>query len=156
MNIKFTASIDFNAEAAQRRLHLEPGGEVQKAIDEAVLRYSAPFIPYDAGRLYKSGWDSTRPGSGIVIWSEKYAHFQYVGRVRTTEDGRVFARKHESKPVLTDRPLKYTRDKAGADEGIPGGGIGRKATSEWIKPMKAAYMKNILDTAQKAMKGNGK
>lgn len=144
MNVEFTTSIDFNAEAAKRRLHLEPGGAVQAAIDMAVMKYARPFIPFDSGFLSKSAERATVPGSGVVTWDAKYAHFQYVGLVRTTEDGRVFARKHESKPILTDRPLQYTHDKNAA------------ASAEWIEPMKAAYMTQILDEAQAAMKGGGK
>lgn len=143
MKAEFTATIDFNAEAAKRRLHLEPGGAVQVAIDKAVMDYSQPFIPMDSGRLAKSCYTATVAGSGVVIWPEKYAHFQYVGYARTTEDGRVFARKHESKPVLhkEDWPLKY-HDKP-------------TASKEWIEPMKAAYMPYILERAQAAMKGGG-
>ena len=144
MNVKFTTSVDFNAEAVKRRLHLEPGGAVQMAIDNAVMNYSQKFIPYDSSFLAKSCYRATVAGSGVVVWDAKYAHFQYVGFVRTTDDGRVFANKHESKPILTDRPLQYTHDKNAA------------ASAEWIKPMKAAYMTNILEEAQAAMKGGGK
>ena len=143
MKVEFTASIDFNAEAAKRRLNLEPGGRVQQEIDKAVMELSEPFVPFDSGRLSKSVYDFTRPGSGVVIWNTPYAHFQYIGLVRTTDDGRVWARKDESKPKLTNRPLQYTQDKHPL------------ASSHWIEPMKAAYMDTILDRAQKAMKGGG-
>ena len=145
MKVEFTASVDFNAEAVKRRLHLEPGGAVQQAIDKAVMNYSQKFIPAGSASmpLAKSCYRATVVGSGLVEWPGPYAHFQYVGYVRTTEDGRVFANKGESKPILTDRPLKYTND------------VNALAGPEWIKPMKAAYMTQILDEAQAAMKGGG-
>lgn len=139
--VRFTAAIDFHPEAIKRGLHLEPGGAVQKAIDKGVMDLSQEFIPFDSGVLAKGCYGATVVGSGVVVWPEIYAHFQYTGYVRTTEDGRVFARKHESKPVLTDRPLQYKRDK------------NKAAQEEWIKPMVAAYMQNILDRAEAAMRG---
>lgn len=112
------------------------------AIDKAVMDYAQPFIPVESTVLAKGCYRATVPGSGLVIWPDKYAHFQYVGYVRTTDDGRVFARKDESKPKLTNRPLQYSEKNP-------------NASKEWIKPMIGAYMGKILHEAQAAMKGGG-
>lgn len=150
MKVGFTASIDFNAEVAKRRLHLEPGGRVQRAIDNAVMKYSQPFIPFDSGALAKSCYRATVPGSGMVEWPGPYAHYMYMGEVYGPnipvfdDDSGVpasFFSPPGKKKHPTGRRLNYTTDKNAL------------AGPRWIEPMKAAYMGNIIAEAHKAMGG---
>lgn len=152
MKAEFAATIDFNVEAAKRRLHLEPGGAVQKAIDKAVMDYSQRFIPADSEFLAKSCYTATVAGSGVVVWPGPYAHYMWAGEVYGPnipifdDDSGVptgfFSPPNKSKHP-TGRELQYKRDK------------NPLAGPRWIEPMKAAYMPQILERAQAAMKGGG-
>lgn len=151
MKINITATIDFNAEAAKRRLHLEPGGAVQKAIDKAVMDYAQPFIPFDSGALAKSCYRATVPGSGVVEWPGPYAHYMWEGEVYGPnipvfdDDSGVptgWFSPPGKKKHPTGRKLEYTHDKNAL------------AGPRWIEPMKAAYMDEILNEAQKATGGS--
>lgn len=152
MTVRITATIDFNAEAAKRRLHLEPGGAVQMAIDNAVMKYAQPFIPFDSGQLAKSCYTATVAGSGVVEWPGPYAHYMYMGEVYgpnipVFDDNSGVPTRFFSPPKKkkhpTGRALDYKLDK------------NPLAGPRWIEPMKAAYMGNILQEAQNAMKGGG-
>lgn len=152
MKVEFTTSIGFNVEVAKRRLHLEPGGAVQMAIDNAVMKFSQPFIPFDSGALAKSCYRATIPGSGVVEWPGPYARYMYVGEVYgpnipifdddSGEPTGWFSPPNKRKHP-TGRDLQYKHDKNAL------------AGPRWIEPMKAAYMGAILDEAQAAMKGGG-
>lgn len=60
-----------------RRRNLDTGGAVQRRIDNDVLKYSDPYIPFDTGTMRNSGISSTVVGSGVVKWSTPYAKKQY-------------------------------------------------------------------------------
>lgn len=81
----------------------------QAALNEAIGVDCTPLVPVGGtGHLR----DSFRYGngdihSGFVEWDIDYAHFQYVGYVRTDERGRVWVRHQEHKPILTTKPLHY-------------------------------------------------
>ncbi len=78
----------------------------QRKLDEDVLNDTTPYVPKGStGHLRGSG--HIADGGGEVIWDGPYAHFQYVGYVRTDENGRVWVGKDEQKPILTNRPLQY-------------------------------------------------
>ncbi|MDR2426482.1 MAG: minor capsid protein [Endomicrobium sp.] len=51
----------------------------QRALDAAVLKDSAPFVPFQTGNLEKSGILSTTIGSGLVVYNAPYARAQYYG-----------------------------------------------------------------------------
>ena len=72
-------------------------------------------------------------GGGVVEWGAPYAHFQYIGYVRTDEKGRVFVVKHEKKPILTDKPLKYREPGA---EKEPFEAAKRDHLNEWIEDVR--------------------
>ncbi len=115
-----TSRIDKNLKNAQKRL------------DEDVLKDTTPYVPKgDTGHLRASG--HVVPGGGAVEWGGPYAHFQYVGYVRTDEDGRVFVGKNEKKPILTNRPLKY--QEPGAEREFFEASK-RDHGEEWIKDVK--------------------
>lgn len=102
-----------------RNLH-----EAQKVLNMAISNDCMPLVPHLNGGLR----DSVRFPEGIyggeIEWNAPYAHFQYVGYVRTDENGRVFVNKYEEKPVLTDRPLQYSE---------PG------TTSKWFEEAKRLH-----------------
>ncbi len=53
--------------------------QAQKQLDEEVLKSCEPFVPKRTGALANSGHQATRPGSGKVVWSARYACYQYYG-----------------------------------------------------------------------------
>lgn len=57
-----------------KKFGLEPGGRVQRYIDNAVLTHSEPYIPKASGRLISSGQAT---GTGTVSWNTPYAAKQY-------------------------------------------------------------------------------
>ena len=60
-------------------------GAVQKYVDNAVLRYSEPYIPKDTGTLARSGTIHTVIGSGCVRYKTPYAkavYYENLGRGR--------------------------------------------------------------------------
>ena len=56
---------------------LEPGGRVQKYIDEAVIDFCEPYVPYDTGALKESPRTCSPPGGGQVVYGVPYARRQY-------------------------------------------------------------------------------
>lgn len=80
--------------------------KAQQKLDEDVLRDTTPYVP-KGGTGYLRGSGHIAEGGGEVIWDANYAHFQYVGHVLTDENGRVWVRKNEKKPVDTGRLLQY-------------------------------------------------
>jgi hypothetical protein len=54
---------------------LETGGRTQKYIDGEVMRYMAPYMPFDTGSLIQSMINGTDVGSGIVSVNSPYAHY---------------------------------------------------------------------------------
>lgn len=109
----------------------------QKVVDSAVLRYSAPYAPFETGTLNRSGILGTKIGSGEVVWNAPYARFLYYGKVMVgVNTGSPWAKKGERKKV-TDRDLKYH-----------GGG---KRGKLWFERMKADHRQDILKEAREAM-----
>lgn len=110
----------------------------QKVVDQAVLRYSAPYVPFETGTLNESGELGTRSGSGEVVWNAPYARFLYYGKVMVgVNTGSAWAKKGERKKV-TEKELTYH-----------GGG---KRGKLWFKRMKADHKKDIINEARGAMR----
>lgn len=107
----------------------------QRKLDEAVLNDTTPYVP-KGGTGYLRGSGHIADGGGEIIWNGPYAHFQYIGYVRTDERGRVFVGKDEKKPILTDRPLKYQE---------PG------ASSRWFEESKKKNLQSWIDAVKKEM-----
>ena len=130
---------DFNFGDAQdllKRRNLEQGGKVQQTIDRTVIRYCIPYVPMQDGVLMQSAYTATRIGSGKVVWSTPYARFHYYGKVMTTEDGRVWARAGEKKPVVTNRDLNHDKTKHPL------------AGPFWFERMKADRINDIVKEAK--------
>lgn len=73
MNFHF----DINESAVLARHGLEEGGRVQQFIDQHVINYCDPIVPYKVGDLKGSAETHTLIGSGEVIYKTPYARRQY-------------------------------------------------------------------------------
>lgn len=78
----------------------------QDLLDGRVLDDMRDYIPFQQGDL-RNKTEIIQPG--LIETNTPYAHFQYVGLVRTDEEGRVFVEAGEKKPILTDRPLHFNK-----------------------------------------------
>lgn len=91
-----TSRIDRNLRNAQKVLNIAVGNDCK------------PLVPFLNGGLQRSFcYGDGDVHSGYVEWNAPYAHFQYIGYVRTDENGRVVVERKKEKPILTDRPLQY-------------------------------------------------
>ena len=63
------------------RRGLQPGGKVQKVVDEAVLRYCAPKVPFDTGYLIRSAITASAIGEGLIVYATPYARYLYYGEI---------------------------------------------------------------------------
>lgn len=97
-------NVDINISDERLRRNLK---NARKKLNEDVLRDTTPYVPKGGIGYLRGSGHIPDPYGGEVIWEGPYAHFQYVGFVRTDENGRVWVREHEEKPILTNRPLKY-------------------------------------------------
>ena len=88
-------------------------------------------------RLMQSAYAATDLSGTEVVYPGPYAHFQYIGLVRTTEDGRVWANAGEEKPILTDRELVHSTD------------VNPLAGPYWFERMKADHLDDIIEEAKK-------
>ena len=82
MNVEYTARLeldDLNAILARRGLL--PGGRVQAVVDEAVLRYCAPKVPFDTGYLIRQALQASAIGYGMIVYGTPYARYLYYGEV---------------------------------------------------------------------------
>lgn len=124
---------------------LQRGGPVQKAIDNAVLRYSEPFVPYQTGTFMASARITTVLGSGMVEYPGSFAHYLYYGEVYgpnypVFDDAsgiptRFYSPKDQKKHP-TGRQLQFTKDHH------------PNATAFWFEHAKAAHLKDIIEEAE--------
>lgn len=142
--VKVTADFRYNgADDLLKKCGLEKGGRVQKAIDNAVIRFAIPYCPMDSGTLAKSPYTASTPGK--VVYPGPYARYQYYGKVMgpnipvfeddSGEPTRFFSPPGRKKH-LTGEDLTYRTDK------------NPLAGSFWIVRMKADRMEDILKEAQ--------
>lgn len=96
------------------RRGLTPGGKVQKVVDEAVLRYCAPKVPFDTGYLIRSALQASAIGEGIIVYAAPYARYLYYGEIYGPnfpifEGGELagFRSPKGKKKHPTGRPLTY-------------------------------------------------
>lgn len=126
---------------------MEPGGRIQRTIDQKVIDYCTPYVPASPDRTLEfSAQVSTEIGSGQVIWNTPYAHYQYIGIVYgpnipilDPETGVLtgwFSPPGRPKHP-TDRELTY--DKAQNPMAGP----------YWFERMKADKLNDILDEARR-------
>ena len=79
-----TVSLEFRSDFGARM-----SGKFDNAqafVDNEVLRYSQPLIPFRTGTLVRSGKVGTVLGSGVVQYVVPYARFQYY----RTSESRVY------------------------------------------------------------------
>lgn len=123
---------------------LQPGGPVQKKIDNECIRFMEAYTPKLKGELINSTTTGTVIGSGEIHQTAKYAHYLYEGILFVDPDtGSPFAKEHAIKvPAEPERELQYY-----------GGGLRGK---KWFDRMKADHKDDILRVAQAIIDKGGK
>lgn len=130
--------------------NLETGGRVQMAIDNAVISYAMPYVPWETGTLARSPYTASPPGGGQVIYQGPYARYQYYGEIMGPnipvfeDDSGVPTRFYSppgQKKHLTGRPLTYNTDQ------------NPQAGAFWIPRMLADHMDDILEEARAVANG---
>lgn len=82
MPVKFDARLDLSElNAALERRGLTPGGKVQRVVDQAVIRYCDPKVPFDTGTLKHSAITASAIGDGMIVYATPYARYLYYGEV---------------------------------------------------------------------------
>ena len=123
---------------------LQPGGPVQTAIDNAVIRYCHPYVPFETGVLATSPYSASPPGSGKVIYSTPCARYLYYGQVMgpnipVFEDDSGIPTSFFSPPGqkkhLTGKALTYNQD------------VHPEAGAFWFERMKAVHAQDIVEEA---------
>lgn len=120
----------------------EPGGRVQRAINEAVNDEckKAQVIPASPDRELEDSFVSF-VDEGLVAWNTAKARYLYHGVLVTDEKGRTWVGAGETKPIVhPDRPLKFDTSQNG------------NAGAWWFERMKADRKQNIIDAAMNAEK----
>lgn len=150
MKIEFDARLeldDLNAILARRGLL--PGGRVQAVVDEAVLRYCAPKVPFDTGYLIRQALQTSIIGQGLIVYGTPYARYLYYGEVYGPnipifEAGELagFYSPPGQKKHPTGRALTY--------QGAPERG------AFWFERMKAEHREYIVREAAAAAGGRAK
>lgn len=139
-----------NVEDMRNRAGLSPGGRVQAAIDQAVLRFSEKYIPFKTGTLVEGGWIMTRFGEGEVIYPGPYARYMYYGLVM----GPNFPIYDDDSGVPTawrspkGQPKYLTGDKIQYDTSM-----NPLAGPRWFERMKADHLQDIIQEAQNVADG---
>ncbi|MEA5059376.1 hypothetical protein SDC9_163074 [bioreactor metagenome] len=124
-------------------LNLGAGGMVQRVIDNAVIRYSMDYVPFDEGVLARSPYANYEPGQ--VVYAGPYARYHWHGIVMSPnipikKNGEIvgwYSPKGQPK-TLTERKMKY--------QGEP------KRGPYWALRMKADHLKDIVQEAQDAVR----
>ena len=147
MNLQIHAHCDFGSyQNLLNRLNLQSGGEVQKAIDTSVIRFSEDYCPMDTGYLAHSPYGATVIGSGEVVYPGPAAHYLYYGEVYgpnipVFDDDSGIPTRYFSPPGLpkhpTGRPLTYATDK--------------NALAVWVRRMWADHSSDVIREAQNAV-----
>ena len=92
VNIKLdTKRMDGNLSRAQGKLDMQ------------VLNDMIPYMPFQQGAMVGA---TNIAESGLIVTNTPYAHYQYMGELYLTEDGRSWALKGEKK-YPSGTPLKY-------------------------------------------------
>lgn len=129
-----------------KKYHLEPGGAVQRAIDESCIVYMDPYTPFQSGMLTNSIIPSTI-GTGEIIQDTPYARYQYYGELYVDpkyKKGAFYSPEHGfwSRPKInkipSGKPLTYNKNSHPL------------AGAKWFERMKADHKEDVLRNAQKA------
>ncbi len=105
----------------------------QKLLNMQIVADCDPYIPFQQGGLRGSVRYPDGIYGGIIEYNAPYAHYQYMGELYLTEDGRSWASKGERK-YPTDRPLVQHE---------PG------ATDHWFDAAKQAHGSQWLDLVRR-------
>lgn len=123
---------------------LDPGGRVQRYIDQETIRFMRPYTPKLNGILEESITVGTVIGSGELIQDTRYARYLYYGEIYGPnipiyKDGQFigFRSPKGKKKLPTGRPLKYNTSK------------NPLAGKMWFERMKADHKEDILNGAKK-------
>ena len=125
--------IKFNASRLNKKISI--AGE---ALTKQIKIDTAQYVP--AQTLKLSGSTEIRNKNTELVYRTPYAHYQYIGLVRTDSRGRTFVNSGERKPILTNRPLKYNKS------------IHPKATSKWFEASKKAYLSKWISLVKDIIK----
>ena len=115
-----TSRIEGNLERAQDKL------------DQQVLADIKRYMPASQQHAMINATDIIEPG--LISTNTPYAHYQYIGLLRTDEQGRAVVGEGKKKPILTDIPLKHS----GAD-----------AYSYWFEHAKQEHGKEWLELVKR-------
>ena len=146
MQLSVNAQFDFDGISTALNKHgFGDHGIVQKAIDNAVIRWCMDYTPADTFMLAKSPYVASDIGSGIIVYPGPYAHYMYMGEVYgptipvfDDDSGiptRFFSRPGEKKKP-TGRAIQYKTDKNAL------------AGPFWAERMKADHIDDIIKEAK--------
>ena len=145
MQIVAHLEIDVNAILAKRGL--QDTGRVQQHIDEACMRYMAPYMPFETGVLESSMRLNTVPGTGKIVTATPYARYLYYGKLMVDPitgkgafhdpiSGRFWSRPNTPKVMdPKGRELEYSQS------------AHPKAGKLWFERMKADHLADIGNEA---------
>ena len=102
--------------------------KAQRALDAAILKDSAQFVPVQTGTLERSGILGTTIGSGLVVYNAPYAKAQYYG-------------------ISTNNTTQTSRFMSHATNKHP------RATRLWFEVAKAQYLPKWIQIVQNILIG---
>lgn len=130
-----------------RRCGASDNGEMQLAVDNAVVRYLHDYWAFDTGLLAES---VEGQGTGLLTYFQPYAHYQWMGEVYgpnipVFEDDSGIPTRFFSPPGQpkhpTGRAIQYKTDKNPLAGAFP------------LERMKADHMDDILEEARRVATG---
>lgn len=104
---KIVGNIDIRLDTGRIEGNLE---RAQDLLDQQVLKDIKEYMPKSQQHAMVGATHIIEPG--LISTNTPYAHYQYMGELYLTEDGRSFAEWHEPK-YPTGRPLHYSKDGTG-------------------------------------------
>ena len=105
----------------------------QKVLNMQVVADCDEYIPMQQGALRGSGNYPDGIYGGEIAWNTPYAHYQYMGELYLTEDGRSFAFRGERK-YPTGLPLQQHH---------PG------TADHWVERAKQAHCEQWIDLVKR-------
>lgn len=78
VHVTFDATLELSelTDALAKR-GLCPGGAVQRFVDQEVIRYCDPKVPFDTGMLKDSALTASLIGEGMIVYATPYAKKLY-------------------------------------------------------------------------------
>lgn len=75
--IRIDAVLNIDPKKLVKRLGMEKDGELQRTVDNEVIRECDPYVPHRIGTLRESAAENTVIGSGRVVYKTPYARRLY-------------------------------------------------------------------------------